>query len=106
MLENLIRREDGLAPRLHFRIVMPAHIGDVVNGGDQPSQAFVVLRAGFPAIRQLLGAGAKFVGTQALQLLAFAEKNAEVRPEELVAGARQEIAINSADVNRPMRRVM
>ena len=52
------------------------------------------------------GAGAKFVGTQPLQLLALAEENSEVRPEELVAGARQEVAIQSANVNRPMRRVM
>ncbi len=66
----------------------------------------MVLRAGLPAVRQLFGAGTKFVGTQPLQLLALAEENAEVRSKELVAGACQEIAIQSANVNRAMRRVV
>ena len=85
---------------------MAADISDIVNGGDQAGEAFMVLRAGLPAVGQLLGTSAQLVRTQPLQLLALAVENTEVRAEELVAGACQEVAIEGAHINRPVRRVM
>ncbi len=106
LLENFVRGKNRFAPRRHRRIVVTARLGDVVNRRDQPRQAFMVLRSRFPTVWQLLSAGAEFVGTKPLQLLTLAEENAEVWAEELVAGTRQEVAIESANINRPMRRVM
>ena len=66
----------------------------------------MVLRAGFPAVRQLLSTGAQLVRTQPLQLLTLAKQNSQMRAKELVTRTRQKIAIESANINRTMRRVM
>src|SRR5271166_2174952 len=85
---------------------MAADIGDVLDGCGQTRETFVVLRAGFPAVRQLLCAGTQLVRTQPLQLLALAVKDPEVRTEELVTRAGEKVAIQRAHVNRTVRRVV
>ena len=85
---------------------MPSQIREVINRRNQARQTLMVLRAGLPAIGQLFRAGAQLVGPQALQLLALAVENSQMRPEELVAGAGQEVAIQRPHIDRPMRRIM
>ena len=75
---------------------MTPHIGDVIDGWIAPPGIHGSVLP-FPSGRVASRAGTKFVGTKPLQLLALAEKNTEVRPEELVAGACQKITVNGAD---------
>src|SRR5580658_1040349 len=60
-------------------------IGDVLDASGDPGDAFVIERAPLPAIRDGVGERTHFVGAQALQVLAFAEKHSHVRAEEFVS---------------------
>ena len=106
LLEDFVGRDDGLAPGVDFGAVMASDLGDVVDGGGDSRHALVVLRAGFPAVGQLLAADAQLVGTQALQLLALAVENALVRAEEFVAGTGQEVSVDGLHVDETVRGVV
>src|SRR5690348_14178592 len=85
---------------------MTAEIGEVIDGGDDAGEAFVKLRAGFPAIGKSFGSGTDLVRTEAEELIALAEDAAHVRAEEFIRRAGKKIAIESANVNRAVRGVM
>src|SRR6478672_519948 len=66
----------------------------------------MIQRTPLPAAGNGIGVGADFVWAQALQVFAFAIENTHVRSKKLVGGAGQEIAIQSTDVNGPVRCVV
>ena len=85
---------------------MATQVGKILHAGGDSGDAFVIQRAPLPAIGNGIGVGAHLVRLQALQVLALAVENSHVRTEKLVGGAGQEIAIESADVDRPVRGVV
>ena len=78
----------------------------VIDGRGGAGDPLVVLRAGHPAIRQRLGGRLHLVGGQRLQQGAPPPQNADVRAEELVRRAGQEVAIPRLHVDGAVRRVM
>ena len=60
----------------------------------------------FPSGRGTFGRGADFVGTETKQMFALAVDAAHVRAEKFVGRAGEEIAIQRADVDGAVRRVM
>src|SRR5438552_3402419 len=78
----------------------------VFNAGNDAGDAFVIQRPPFPAAGDCVGIGANFVGLQPFQMLALAIEDAHVGSKEFVGRANQEVAIEGADVDRPVWRVM
>ena len=105
-MDGFVRRQDGAAPGCGGGIGAPAQGFPVIDGGFDSRDAFMVERAPLPAIGDFVSVGADFVGTNFLEVLAFAVKYAHVRAEELVGGADEEIAIQGADVDWTMRSVV
>src|ERR1700678_1299985 len=52
-----------------------------------------------PAVGNVVGVGTQLVGSQTLEMLAFAVENSHVRAEELVGGAGEKIAVEGAHVD-------
>ena len=91
---------------VHHRHVALAEVGDEVDGRGRPGHALVVQRAGLPHVRRvgLLGGQAQRLSTS--RGLAARVHEPDVRAEELVGGAEQEVAADGPDVDRAVQRVV
>ncbi len=98
--------EAAVSRRSCYSLGVAAQIGDVVYAGGDAGDAFVVERAPLPAVRDGVGERANFVGAQALQVLALAEKDSHVRAEEFVGGADQEVAVERGDIDQAVGAVV
>src|SRR5207302_1779186 len=78
----------------------------VLEGAQQTREAFVVLCSRLPAARHLVGRRPDLVGTQSLKQRAPSVENPLVRTEELVARTDEKVAIDGANIDRPVRPVM
>src|SRR5260370_2771818 len=87
-------------------IVAAAELSEVIdccaNAGDQ----LLDLRAGFPSVGERIVGRAYFVWLELQQALTLAVERAHVRAEEFVGRADEEIAIERADIDWPVRRVV
>src|ERR1700678_931587 len=97
---------DGCAASGGFGIRTAAEIGDVIHAGCDSGYAFVIQRAPLPAVGDGVGERADFVGTQVLEMLAFAEENAHVRTEKFVGGAGEEIAVERGYIDEAVGAVV
>src|SRR5580692_3173614 len=62
--------------------------------------------APLPAIWNRVGVGANLEGIEPFQVFTLAIENAYVRAKEFVGRADQKIAVESADIDGPMRRIV
>src|SRR5260370_11465932 len=101
-----IRGKQGASAIGCARVVAAAELSEVIdccaNAGDQ----LLDLRAGFPSVGERIVGRAYFVWLELQQALALAVERAHVRAEEFVGRADQEIAIERADIDWPVGRVV
>src|ERR1700739_2000190 len=76
------------------------------GGGGGARQSLVNLRAGFPAVGKICRRGPNLVWPESQKKLPFPIDAAHVRTEKFVGRAGKEIAVERANVNRAVRRVM
>src|ERR1700734_3152733 len=62
--------------------------------------------APLPALGNRVGVAPKFVRLKPLQMITLAVKHPHVRTKELIGRTHQEIAVERADIDGAMRRVM
>src|SRR5207245_1740274 len=86
---------------------LPADRADVRDGGDEAGEQLVRQRARLEAVAErLVRGGPHLVGPPRLEQLPPPEGEAEVRPEELVRRADEDVDAPGGDVDRPVRPVM
>src|SRR5262249_40254629 len=90
----------------HSRVHTSPKISQVLESRGDSCDAFVVERAHFSTVGNVVNEGTDLVWLQAFEVLALAIENAHVRPEKLVGGADKKIAIERSDVNQAMRTVV
>src|SRR6185312_5099713 len=83
-----------------------ADVGQIIQSSKYSCKTFVILRAGFPASGQRFCRDAELIGPEAGKMLTLAVEHSNVRAEELVSGAGEEVAIKSANINRTVRGVV
>src|ERR1700722_6902508 len=105
-MDGFVGGEDRAAPGCGGGIGATAQVFPVIDCGFDSGDALVVQGAPLPAIWNFVGVGADFVGMKSLQMFAFSVKDAHVRPEEFVGRAGKEIAVERAQVDCSMGRVM
>ena len=76
---------------------------EVAERAEQPGERLVVLGAGLPLARQGRAGRTDAVRGEALEELAPAGEHPEVRREELVRAAHQEVGLERGDVDRQVR---
>ena len=86
--------------------VVPAHVGDELDGRGGAGDALVVERAGLELEGRLAKLGAEAQGAHDLGGLAPRVEHADVRREELVGRAEQEVAVEGGDVDDAVQRVV
>src|ERR1700694_4095669 len=106
LLDRPVGSQQGRSPICRAGRYMPSQVGEVVNRRRHSSEAFMVLSAGFPAVGKGIVLGPHFVRPETLHQFGFAVDHSDMRAKELIRGARQKIAIQSADVDRAMGSVM
>src|SRR5277367_6102463 len=100
-----IRGRQGISPCGYGGITAPPQFRNVFHGGADARDQFVNLRSGLPAFWQLLCAGADFVRTEILQMLALSVESAQMRTKKLIRWANQEIAAYRLHVDQAVWRV-
>ena len=100
--------EEPLPERVLVRLDrIPAERVDVVHGRDEAREELVRERAELEAVPdRLVGGGADLVRPPGAEEVALAEREPEVRPEELVRRADEDVDVPGGDVDRPVRRVV
>src|SRR4249920_688350 len=84
---------------------IPAQVADVVDRGDEARKQLVRERARLEAAADgLVACRPHLVGPPTLEYLGSTERHSEVRPEELVGRAGQDVDAELGDVDRCMRR--
>ncbi len=78
----------------------------VLKRADHAGHGLVALRAGFELARQARVGRADFVGGQGFEQFAAPVQRPDVRGEELIRGAGQEVAAQVLNVDRPVRGVV
>ncbi len=106
LLDRAVSRQQRGAATGYRRVHLSPEVSEIVHAGSDAGDAFMIQRAPLPAIGHGVGVGAHLVGLQALQVLALTVENAHVRSEKLVARAHQKIAIQSANINRTVGRIV
>ena len=79
---------------------------EVLHGGDQPGQTFVVLGAGFPALGSFVGSGDELVRCPRLEEAAPGGEDAEMWAEELVGRTDEEVGAEPVQVEEAVLREM
>ena len=86
---------------------VPARLLHVLDRGDEAREELVLLRPGLEAGgERIVGRRAHLVRAQLREQLGAGEEEAQVRPEELVRRAEQDVRARGRDVDRPVRRVV
>ena len=83
-----------------------AEARQVVDCGDEPCEALVVLRACLPAIGGVVGRGPDLVGLEAGKEIAGTGHDAEVRAVELVRRTEQDVGAERREFDRAVWRQM
>ena len=76
----------------------PGETGQVVDGGDESGQPFVVLGAGLPSVGCVIRRGNQLVRCPGLEEAPARSEDAEMGPEELVRGADEEVGADPVQV--------
>ena len=98
-------RNDRVAPSRPPGIaVRPADVRQVVDGGDQARESLVVLGARLPPLGRLVRRRAELVRGPRLEQPATHGQHAQVRPEELVRRAREDVGVQPVQIERAMLR--
>ena len=77
-----------------------------LHGCGDPGDAFLILRARLRTFRRRVGCRLDLRKWKGLQKIASRVQDPDVRPVELVGATRQEVAADSLDVDRRVRREM
>ena len=110
-VERDVLRESVEEPLPELALVgddrVPAERVDVVDRGDEAREQLVLRRAELEAVAdRLVGRRAHLVRAPAPQELLPPERHSQVRPEELVRRADQDVAAPGGDVDRTVRAVV
>lgn len=70
-----------------------ADIGQIIYGRFDTGDTFVILRPGHPLSRQRVGSRSQFLRQEWFQEIPSSPEGTDMRPEELVGGAGQEITL-------------
>ncbi len=105
-MDGFVSGEDRTASGCGGGIGTAAQVFPVINGGFDSCDAFVVQSAPLPTIWNFVSIGADFVGAKVLQMFPLSIENAHVRTEEFVSRANEEIAVDGADVDCSMGRIV
>ncbi len=106
-LDRLIRSFQQIWPRRGCVVCGTApQFRQIFDARCDPRNALVVQRSRLPALRHGVSIGTDLIRMQARQMLAFAVEHTHVRPKEFVGRAGKKIAIQLANVNRPVRGVV
>src|SRR5439155_16502921 len=88
------RRDQGGTARAGFgRAVGGADAREIVDGGDEPGEALMALGAGLPTVWGLVARGTNLVRGPGLEEPATHGEGAEVRAEQLVGRAREDVRV-------------
>src|ERR1700723_3275296 len=90
----------------YARIALPSNCSEIIDSRTDSRDQFMQLRSRFPTIRQRIRRGPHLIRLEPQQMLALAVQRSHMRAEEFIRRTREKIAIERANVNQSVRRVV